>query len=91
MSGTTPAAHVLLQLASSPTTPTLRPTLVTATPAPLTPQGGDPVPRNLTYNFPQPPGTTESKNLVNAINKLNRRCTWWESLGNLNGKPTLNK
>ena len=73
MSGTTPAAHVLLQLASSPTTPTLRPTLVTATPSPATPQGGGSILRNLAYNSPQPPGTTESMNLVNAINKLNRR------------------
>ena len=87
MSGPTPAVDALFQLENY----TTRPTLVAETPAPLTPQGGDPVPRNLTYNFPQPPGTTESKNLVNAINKLNRRCTWWESLGNLNGKPKINQ
>ena len=68
MSVPTPAADALLQLANSP----IIPTLMVATPAPLTPQGCDPVPRNLTYNSPQPPRITESKNLANAMNKLNR-------------------
>ena len=69
MSGPTPPADALLQLANSP----VRPTLVAATPAPLTPQGGNPVlvPRNVIYNSPQPHRTTESKNIVNAIHKLN--------------------
>ena len=70
MSGPTPAVDALFQLENY----TTRPTLVAETPAPLTPQGGNPVlvPRNVIYNSPQPPRTTESKNIVNAIHKLNR-------------------
>ena len=44
------------------------PSLVPPTPAA---QAAGPVPRNLTCNSPQPPSTTESKNLGNAERRLN--------------------
>ena len=51
-------------------TPTTNaPSMVPPTPAS---QAAGLVSRNLVYNSPQPPSTTESKHLVNAIRRLNR-------------------
>ena len=61
MSGTGPAASALLALAHYPNI---------VPPTPAAQAAGST--RNLTYNSPQPPVTTETKNLVNVINKLNR-------------------
>ena len=60
---------------------TAAPTLIQQTPDPATPQVAGvqfaagpiqmgPIPRNLSYNFPQSPSANGSKNLVNAVKAL---------------------
>ena len=74
--------------AASPTsTGSSPPIVIPQTPAPNTPQGANatatprdasmhfaagPTPRNSSYNSPQPQSATGSKNLVNAVNSLER-------------------